>query len=184
MLLVMAAAVGGSGCASTGGGGSGGGKGGAGSRRAASSWVAPRRAMEAKRGSARAVYPRAYRVSIRPDGQIVFPDGGPGKIQGDAVYVGTSVVARVRPSGDVSGSGLRGTYRFNDRGELIDDAGDGVRILSSGAVVATRGRYRGKEIMAWTSEGEDEAAWDRAAWRTLAVLSLLVIDNLAPQLIH
>jgi hypothetical protein len=28
--------------------------------------------------------------------------------------------------------------------------------------------------------GEDIAAWDRAAWRTVAIVSLLMIENLLP----
>jgi hypothetical protein len=141
----------------------------------------PKQRMRGDKGSAPASYPASFGAVVSPDGTIAFPDNTSGKIEGNDVYVAGSVVASVSDAGDVSGSGLHQKYKFNDKGELLDPEGRGVRISPEGGVRGLGGKWRYKDVVAWTPES---GKWDYSGWRALTVVSLLLVESMAPEAIR
>ncbi|MFO0678316.1 MAG: hypothetical protein U0169_17395 [Polyangiaceae bacterium] len=142
--------------------------------------VAPSQTLKAKRGAANANYPANYRLTIKSDGSVVFPDGGPGRVKNDSVFVGGVVVATLSSSGELAGPGLKHRYKFDSGGELKDDDGHGVRVSPEGTVFGIGGKWRYQDVMVWTGDSGTTGDWDRAAWRTVAVLSVLMLENVLP----
>jgi hypothetical protein len=143
--------------------------------------TAPTQKMHADKGAAPANYPASFGADVSPDGSIAFPDSTTGKIEGNDVYVAGSVVASLTEAGEVSGTGLHQKYKFNDKGELLDGEGRGVRISPEGGVRGIGGRWRYKDVVAWTSES---GKWDYTGWRALTVVSLLLVESMAPEAIR
>ncbi|HEX8795774.1 MAG TPA: hypothetical protein VF765_32715 [Polyangiaceae bacterium] len=142
----------------------------------------PTETMTGAKGPASATYPSDYGVTVKSDGSIVFPQHTMGRIKGSALLVGNETVLTVSPSGVVKGSALKSTYHFTDTGELVDDAGNGVRISPDGGVRAMGGAWRHQDVMTFTPDGPGR--WDQHAWRTLEVVALVVIENMLPQALH
>jgi hypothetical protein len=83
-------------------------------------------------------------------------------------------------AGEVHGVGLRRTYSFNEKGELVDPDGHGVRVTPEGKVRALGGSIRYADVMVWLPEARGER-WDYSGWRTISILSLVVLENLLPE---
>ncbi len=158
--------------------------------------VAPKETLKGEKGSASANYPATFVVTIKSDGTILFPDSSPGKLKGASIILGGSPVATLSPDGEVTGSGLKRKYKFAADGDLLDPEGRGLRVSPAGGVRGIGGPWHYKDVMVWgepgktgtdkskmgSSEGQ-ASAWDRAAWRTVAIVSLLMVENLLPEAI-
>ena len=94
--------------------------------------------------------------------------------------ISDSAVATLSEQGELKGPGLKHTYKFNDKGELLDSDGHGVRVLADGGVRGIGGKWRYKEVMVWAPAHPDEARWDHSGWRAVAIVSLVVIENMLP----
>ena len=145
--------------------------------------------LKGEKGPASAAYPAGFAVTMKADGSIAFPEGSPGKVKGASIVVGGSPVVTLSADGEVAGSGLKHKYRFAPDGDLLDSGGRGLRVSPDGGVRAIGGPYHYKDVMVWSESGktpydkkpgEDQATWDRATWRTVAIVSLLMIENLLP----
>ena len=143
---------------------------------------APTVAMKGAKGVASASYASDYGASLQPDGRIVFPQGTSGKIKGNTILAGSSVVATLSADGEVSGKGLKHKYRFTLDGDLLDADGRGVRLSPEGGVRAIGGRWHYQDVMQWSPD--QGGAWDHTGWRTMAVVSLIVIENLLPDALN
>ena len=143
--------------------------------------TAPPVAIRGDRGPAQAPYPATYGASIKPDGTIGFPDNTSGKIKGASIYVSGSAVATLTESGEVSGSGLKHKYKFNEKGELLDGEGHGVRVAPHGGVRGIGGKWRYRDVMVWAAVDADKQRWDYSGWRAVAIVSLIVIENMVPE---
>jgi hypothetical protein len=143
-------------------------------RRAVVPLVLPQRALRGKRASGSPL-PNVS-VVLRPDGTLVLPDGGPGRVKSDDVLADSSVLLSVTTRGEVAGPALKRKYRFERDGDLSDADGRGVRVEPSGVVRSLR---TDKILLRWDDDGKTR--WDWAAWRTVAILSVLVTENVAPQ---
>ena len=143
--------------------------------------AAPIVVMKGVKGPAAAPYPAQFTATVKPDGWIIFPDGSAGKIQGASVLVAGAPVLTVTKTGEVSGNGLKAKYRFTADGDLLDEQGRGVRIQPTGGVRAIGGKWRYQDVFTWSADG---GAWNQSGWRELAVVSLLVIENLMPEAIR
>jgi hypothetical protein len=137
--------------------------------------------MRADKGSAPAGYPSEYTASVKPDGKILFPQGTVGHVKDAAIYAGDSVVATLSKDGEVSGKALKHRYHFNRDGDLVDPDGHGVRISPEGGVRGIGGPWHYQDVMVWTREG---GSWQGDGWRTVAIVSLIVIENLLPNAIR
>ncbi len=144
------------------------------------------------KGAASAAYPPSFGATIKPDGTVLFPEGAPGKIKGASIVVGGSAVATLSEGGEVAGAGLKRKYRFAPDGDLLDAEGRGLRLSPDGGVRAIGGPHHYKDVMQWSGPagstpydkpkaGEAAPTWDRASWRTVAIVSLLMIENLLPE---
>jgi hypothetical protein len=136
------------------------------------------------RGPAQAPYPATYGASIKPDGTIGFPDNTSGKIKGSSIYVSGAAVATLTEGGEVSGSGLKHKYKFNDKGELLDEAGHGVRVAPQGGVRGIGGKWRYRDVMVWAAVDADKQRWDYSGWRAVTIVSLIVVENMVPDAIR
>jgi hypothetical protein len=143
--------------------------------------TAPTMLMKGTKGPAPAPYPAQFSATMKPDGWIVFPDGSSGKVQGASIFVAGAPVLTVSKSGDVSGNGLKTKYKFTADGDLLDDQGRGVRIQPTGGVRAIGGKWHYQDVFTWSADGGE---WNKSGWRELAVVSLLVIENLMPEAIR
>ncbi len=153
--------------------------------------VAPNDVLKGDKGPAGAAYPASFAATIKADGTVVFPEGAPGKVKGASIVVGGSPVVTLSEAGEVSGNGLKRRYRFAPDGDLLDAEGRGLRLAPDGGVRAIGGPYHYKDVMVWAAPsttpydkpkaGEAAATWDRAAWRTVAIVSLLMVENLLPE---
>jgi len=155
--------------------------------------VVPKEPLRGDKGPASARYPASFGVTIKPDGTILFPEGSPGKIKGNGIVVGGSTVATLSDSGEVSGSGLKHRYKFDVDGDLLDAEGRGLRLSPTGGIRSIGGPWHYKDVMQWSELGkanvvakrdkdeDDGPPWDRAAWRTVAIVSLLMVENLLPE---
>jgi hypothetical protein len=137
-------------------------------------------ALRGDKGNAPAAYPPTFAATIKPDGTILFPDKTSGKIKGASIYAGRSPVATLNEQGEVSGPGLKYKYKFNDKGELLDPEGHGVRVLPEGGVRGIGGKWHYKEVMVWSPVEPDKQRWDYSGWHSVAIVSLIVIENLLP----
>lgn len=142
----------------------------------------PTETMTGAKGPASAPYPNDYGVTVKSDGSIVFPQHTTGRIKGNTLFVGNEAVLTVSPSGVVKGSALKHTYHFTDTGDLVDDAGNGVRISPDGGVRAMGGAWRHQDVMTFTPDGPGR--WDQHGWRALEIVALVVIENMLPQALH
>ena len=140
--------------------------------------VPPGAALRGEKGTAPAAYPVTFGAQIKPDGTVLFPDNTAGKIKGANVSAGGSPVVTLSESGEVTGSGLKKKYTFTEKGELVDAEGHGIRLTSNGTVRAIGGKWRNKDLMVWTADGQK---WDFTGWRAVAMVSLVVIENLIPE---
>jgi hypothetical protein len=143
--------------------------------------VIPSQTMRAVKGDADAPYPRNFAVTVKSDGTIVFPQHTMGHVQGSQLRIGGDVVLTVRSDGEVEGAALKRRYRFDDSGALLDDRGHGVRLSPDGGVRGVGGEWAYRDVLSWTPDGG--GAWDHHGWRTLAVVSLVLIENMLPQAI-
>jgi hypothetical protein len=154
--------------------------------------VSPKETVRGEKGAASAKYPATFGVTIKADGTVVFPEGTPGKIKGSSIVVAGATVATLSESGEVSGSGLKHRYKFAADGDLLDEHGRGLRVSPAGGVRGIGGPYHYKDVMQWGEPGktadkgkmgQDDPGppWDRAAWRTIAIVSLLMVENLLPE---
>lgn len=144
--------------------------------------ASPSHTMKAQRGSAQAPYPNDFAATVKPDGTVVFPQNTIGKVKGPSVFVDGAPVLTVGTDGSVKGPGLKRPYRFAANGDLVDDAGHGVRITSGGTVRGIGGAWRQQDVLAWTVD--DGTPWDKAAWRTLELVALVMIENMLPKAIR
>jgi hypothetical protein len=140
--------------------------------------AAPSVAMKGGRGEADIAYPADFGATVKPDGSIVFPQHTTGRVQGASLLVGGETVITVADDGSIQGVALKHRYRFDDDGALLDDQGHGIKIAPDGGVRAVGGERRYQTVFAWTPDGG--AAWDKKAWHTLAIVSLVVIENMLP----
>lgn len=144
--------------------------------------VAPKTALKGEKGEAPYTYPAKFSATIKADGSIVFPDGSPGKLVKGSVMVGGGPVATVSASGEVTGNGLKAKYHFDAGGDLVDGDGHGVRVDPDGGVRTLGGKWHYRDVLVWApEEGGKTGEWDRAAWRSVAIVSLLLIENLLPE---
>ena len=155
--------------------------------------VAPTDVLKGDKGPAGAAYPPSFTATIKADGTVVFPEGAPGKVKGASIVVSGSPVVTLSSDGEVSGNGLKRKYKFAPDGDLLDADGRGLRLSPDGGVRAIGGPYHYKDVMVWAGPtatpydkpkaGTEAAAptWDRGAWRTVAIVSLLMIENLLPE---
>ena len=151
----------------------------------------PLEPIKGDKGPAPAPYPSSFTATIKSDGTVVFPEGAPGKIRGGSIIVSGSAVVTLTADGEVLGNGLKHKYRFAADGDLLDAEGHGLRLAPDGGVRAIGGPYHYKDVMTWTGptstpydkpkSGEAPATWDRGAWRTVAIVSLLMVENLLPE---
>lgn len=142
----------------------------------------PTTPLHGERGKAGLVYPASFSVVVRPDGTVIFPKDTPAKLRGSSIVAGSTVLATLDDSGSVSGSGLKRKYSFNEKGDLVDDDGHGVRVTPEGKVRALGGSVRYADVMVWIPEIHGEGQkWDWEGWRTLSIVSLLVLENLLPE---
>ena len=142
--------------------------------------AAPAMPLHGERGRAALPYPTSFAVVIRPDGSISFPQHTSAKLRGASVVAGSTILATLDDAGNVTGAGLKRRYAFNEKGDLVDDTGRGVRLAPDGRVRGLGGSVRYTEVMAWVPETRGER-WDYVGWRTLSILSLLVLENLMPE---
>jgi hypothetical protein len=140
----------------------------------------PSTPLRAERGHAGVAYPASFAVSVQPDGSVAFPKDTPGHVSGANVVAGSTVLASLNDAGEVSGSGLKRKYAFNEKGDLVDDMGHGVRVTPEGHVRALGGSVRYQDVIVWRPEVRGER-WDYAGWRTLSILSLLLLENALPE---
>ena len=154
--------------------------------------VAPTDVLKGDKGPASAAYPPSFTATIKADGTVVFPEGAPGKVKGASIVVSGSPVVTLSSDGEVSGNGLKRKYKFAPDGDLLDADGRGLRLSPDGGVRAIGGPYHYKDVMVWAgptstpydkpkAATETAATWDRAAWRTVAIVSLLMVENLLPE---
>ena len=141
----------------------------------------PTQAIRGEKGNAPATYPASFGATIKADGSVAFPDNTAGKIKKDGVYAGGSPLATVSETGEVSGSALKHKYKFGDRGELVDAEGHGVRVSPDGSVRGLGGKWRYKTVMVWSADG---GKWDYSGWHAVAIVSLIVIENMVPDAIR
>jgi hypothetical protein len=142
---------------------------------------APTQTMAGQKGDAPATYPTDFAATVKADGTIQFPQGTTGKIKGATIVVDGQPVISVGDDGQVKGTGLKKKYRFNGDGDLVDADGHGVRISAKGGVRALGGEWRSQDVFVWSVAGG--GVWDKAAWRTLAIVALVMIENMLPQAI-
>lgn len=141
----------------------------------------PTTVVHGERGPAPLEYPSAFSVVVDPDGGIAFPKDTKGHVSGASIVVGSTVLATLDDAGHVSGQGLKRKYTFDERGALVDELGRGVRISAEGRVRALGGPVRYSDVIVWKPEtGMRGERWDMCGWRTLSIISLLVIENLLP----
>jgi hypothetical protein len=154
--------------------------------------VAPSDVLKGDKGPAGAPYPATFTATIKADGTVVFPEGAPGKLRGTSIVVGGGPVATLSADGEVSGNGLKRKYRFAPDGDLLDAEGHGLRLSPDGGVRAIGGPYHYKDVMVWATPtatpydkpkpaGEAAPTWDRASWRAVLIVSLLMVENLLPE---
>ncbi len=155
--------------------------------------VSPGETLRGDKGPASAPYPASFGATIKADGTVIFPEGAPGKVRGASIVVGGSPVVTLSADGEVSGNGLKHRYRFAPDGDLLDANGRGLRLAPDGGVRAIGGPYHYKDVMVWAGavttstpydkpKGEAAApSWDRTSWRTVAIVSLLMVENLLPE---
>jgi hypothetical protein len=134
--------------------------------------------MKAAHGDADASYPTDFGATVKGDGTILFPEHVSGRVHGATIVVGGDTVLTVGDDGTVKGVGLKRRYKFGDDGALLDEDGHGVRILPDGRVRAIGGPWRYPAVVVWTVEGGGD--WDKSAWRTLEIVSLILVENMAP----
>lgn len=139
----------------------------------------PTESMKGGKGGAEAPYPKGYGATVKPDGTIGFPEGTMAKVKGANIVIGAEPIVTVSEDGEVKGSGLKKRYRFAADGALLDEEGHGVRIAPDGGVRALGGPYRAHDVFVWTLEAG--GSWDKSGWRTLSIVSLVVIENMLPQ---
>jgi len=144
----------------------------------ASPLALPTTTMLGSKGSADAKYPDGFVAVVKGDGTIQFPERMTGKIQGGSILVGGAAVLTVGTDGTVKGPGLKGSYKFNAEGDLVDDGGHGVRISPSGGVRGLGGAYKYKDVFTWSVEGGGD--WDEKGWHTLAIVALVMLENMLP----
>lgn len=142
--------------------------------------TAPTTPMFVQRGRAPLAYPSAFGAAIRPDGTITLPRNGAAHVRGANLVGEASVLLTVSENGVVSGSALKRKYAFNDAGELVDENGHGVRMQPDGRVRALGGSVRHADVMVWLPETRGER-WDYAGWRTMSIVSLLLLEHLLPE---
>ena len=140
--------------------------------------VAPTVAMKGGRGDAGATYPPDFAATVNADGTILFPQHTQGRIKGASLLVGGETVLTVGDDGALKGLALKHHYAFKPDGALLDEDGHGVRILPDGSIRAVNGAWRSLSVFAWTPD--KGGPWDRHAWRTLAIVALVVIENMLP----
>jgi hypothetical protein len=141
----------------------------------------PKWPLRGDRSSALESYPDKYATTIKPDGTVAFPQGTVGKLRGGSILVDGVPVAGVTPLGEVSGSGLKKHYHFTDDGDLLDAEGHGIRVMPNGGIRGVGGKWHYKDVFIWAMT--DGGHWDGTGWRTVALVSLLVIENLLPEAI-
>jgi hypothetical protein len=139
----------------------------------------PSSAMKGAKGNADAPYPADFGATVKSDGTIVFPQGTLGHVKGSNMTVGNATVLTVDSDGSVKGVALKHQYKFDSQGALLDDDGHGVRIAPDGKVRGVGGEWNYAATFAWSPEGGGE--WNRRAWRTLAIVALVVLENMLPQ---
>jgi len=143
--------------------------------------VVPDQTMRAGKGDADAPYPRDFAVTVRSDGTILFPQHTIGHVRGSSLLVGGDTVLTVKSDGEVEGTALKRRYRFDDSGALLDDRGHGVRLAPDGGVRGVGGEWSYRDVLSWTPDGS--GAWDHHGWRTLAVVTLVLVENMLPRAI-
>lgn len=143
--------------------------------------VVPDQTMRAAKGDADAPYPRDFAVTVKSDGTILFPQHTTGHVRGSSLLIGGDTVLTVKSDGEVEGAALKRRYRFDDSGALLDDRGHGVRLAPDGGVRGVGGEWAYRDVLSWASDGG--GAWDHHGWRTLAVVSLVLVENMLPQAI-
>jgi len=140
--------------------------------------ASPTVTMKGAHGDAGAAYPPDFAATVKADGTILFPQHTQGRIQGSSLLVGGETVLTVGADGSLKGPALKRHYAFGDDGSLLDDDGHGVRILPDGSIRAVKGAWRSLSIFSWTTDKGDP--WDKHAWRTLAIVALVVVENMLP----
>jgi hypothetical protein len=138
--------------------------------------------MKAARGDADAPYPADFAATVKGDGTIAFPEHVTAHVKGSSIMVDGDVVLTVGDDGAVKGVGLKHKYQFDADGALLDDQGRGVSILPDGRVRAVGGPWRYPSVVVWTTDGGGE--WDKSAWRTLEIVSLVLVENMIPSAIR
>ncbi len=142
--------------------------------------AAPNTPLRAERGRAALAYPASFAIAIRPDGAVTFPKDTVGQVRGASVFVDSTALATLDDAGVVSGGGLKRKYTFNEKGDLVDDLGRGVRVGPDGHVRALGRSVRYQNVLVWRPETRGER-WDYVGWRTLSILSLLLLENTLPE---
>jgi hypothetical protein len=142
----------------------------------------PTETMKGGKGDADAHYPSDFDAVVKSDGTIVFPQHTLGHIKGSSLFVGGDPVLTVGADGEVKGVGLKHRYRFDDAGALLDEQGHGVRLEPGGGVRGVGGEWSYKDVFSWTPEGGGK--WDDRGWRTLVLVSLVIIENMLPEAIR
>jgi hypothetical protein len=145
---------------------------------AASPLALPTVTMRGAKGSADAKYPDGFTAVVKGDGSIQFPEKMTGKIQGASILVGGAPVLTVGADGTVKGAGLKGAYKFDADGDLVDSNGHGVRISTSGGVRGLGGAWSHQDVFVWSVDGGGE--WDEKGWHTLAIVALVMLENMLP----
>ena len=140
--------------------------------------TAPALLMKGEKGPAPAKYPAGFVASIKPDGTILFPEGTAARIKGPSVVLGGQPILTVTNDGEVKGNGLKRPYKFTADGDLVDADGRGVRLSPTGGVRTIGGAWRNQDVFVWAPEGG--GAWDKTGWRTLAIVALVMIENMLP----
>jgi hypothetical protein len=144
----------------------------------------PKKTLRGEKGDAPLDYPAGFAATIKPDGIVLFPQGGIGKVIGPRIFVSGDPVVALNDAGEVSGSGLKRKYKFTPDGDLLDADGHGIRLLPEGGIRGIGGKYQYKEVMTWKNDGAAAGDWDKSAWRTVALVSLVMIENLVPTAIR
>jgi hypothetical protein len=138
----------------------------------------PTSTMRGAKGTADAKYPDGFTAVVNGDGSIQFPEQMKGKIQGASILVGGAAVLTVAADGTVKGAGLKGTYKFESDGDLVDANGHGVRISPSGGVRGLGGQWSHQDVFVWSVDGGGD--WDEKGWHTLAIVALVMLENMLP----
>jgi hypothetical protein len=138
----------------------------------------PTATMRGAKGAADAKYPDGFLAIVNADGSIQFPEKMTGKIQGASILVGGAAVLTVGADGTVKGAGLKGSYKFDSDGDLVDANGHGVRISTSGGVRGLGGKWSHQDVFVWSVDGGGD--WDEKGWHTLAIVALVMLENMLP----